>query len=334
MFRKTITILSIDGGGTRGLIPALLLREFEERMGKKPHNWPDLFDLMAGSSTGGLISLGLACPGDKPPIPKYAANDLVDVYQNRGKEIFPVGSFKTLRTMGQAFTEKYDDKGFKKLLQEYFGESTLDECLTSLLITSYDVNRGKPHFFKYQKGKPHSNMNFRLSDIARATCSAPTYFEPAEISPIEEQNRKYCLVDGGLVANNPAQCAYTEARKLYPRAKKFIILSLGTGENPRRYSCKDMKHWGYLDWVSPTKDVPLMSEVSRAQSAAVDHMLGQTPGVTYHRLEVPLVRGIDMDDARSASLKVLEEGVKDFIETSGPRIEAAMRDILKARRKK
>ncbi len=330
---RTVRILSVDGGGVRGLIPALLLKELEQRLtrGNRVPVFSSLFDLMAGTSTGGLIVLGLACPGEsrrKGRTPLYAPSDLVSFYLNHSADIFPVGRFKALRTVAQAFNEKYDAQGYQVLLNENFKARTLKECLTPLLVTSYDINRGLPHFFKYRRGRQgRDDLNFRLADVARATSAAPTYFEPAEVHSLEPDVRRFCLVDGSMVANNPALCAYTEARKLFPGARRFVIVSLGTGLNQRRFTYEDVRHWGYLDWVNPVKDVPLFSELSRGQSASVDHMLFRTPGVSYHRLEVPLLKGVDMDDARPESLAELTHAVDIYLERAQDLLEAVVRDL-------
>lgn len=330
---RTVRILSVDGGGVRGLIPALLLKELEKRLSRHGNSRPfsSLFDLMAGTSAGGLIVLGLACPGEnrgRSPLPRFSPADLVSFYRDRGAEIFPFKRFNSLRLVSQAFGEKYDAQGYQALLDETFGQRSLKDCLTPLLITAYDINRGMPYFFKYRRGRRgREDLNFRLADVARATSAAPTYFEPADIRSLGPECRRFCLVDGSLVANNPALCAYTEARKLFPGARRFVIVSLGTGVSPRRYTYEDVRHWGYLDWVNPAKDVPLISELSRGHSVSVDHMLFRTPRVRYHRLEVPLSRGIDMDDARPSSADLLTEAVNHYIEEAQDLLEAVARDL-------
>ena len=333
MLGRTVRILSVDGGGVRGIIPALILEELERRLtrrGKVPV-FSRLFDLMVGTSTGGLIVLGLSCPGERAGrriLPRYRPEDLTRFYRDRGADIFPFRRFNALRTMSQAFTDKYDYRGYEELLRETFGESTLRDSLCPLLVTSYDINRGLPHLFKHRPGGRYwEDLNFSMAQAARATSAAPTFFEPAVVESLGPEVRRFYLVDGSMVANNPALIAYSEARKLYPGALRYVILSLGTGLLPRRFSYPDIRRWGYLDWVSPSKDVPLLSEYSQGQSAAVEHMLNRMPRVSFHRLNVPLHQGSDMDDARPESLDLLSQATEEFLQISEPLLDAAVRDL-------
>ena len=126
------------------------------------------------------------------------------------------------------------------------------------------------NYIQYIKGKDFPD--FYMKDVARASSAAPTYFMPAYVSPIGSE-KKYSFVDGGVFANNPAMCAYIEAKKIYPNARKFIILSLGTGVGTRKYSHKQVKDWGYIDWVYPGNGAPLSTMMSRGQCGCVNHQL-------------------------------------------------------------
>jgi patatin-like phospholipase/acyl hydrolase len=135
-------ILSIDGGGIRGLIPALVLAEIETRTGKAV---ADCFDLIAGTSTGGILALGIA-RDDGSGRPRYAAKDLAGIYQTRGKEIFSRSLWKGAVSLGGLADELYSHKGLDAVLDEYFGNEPLGAALTHTLIPSYDIQNRQPVF--------------------------------------------------------------------------------------------------------------------------------------------------------------------------------------------
>lgn len=328
--RRPVFILSIDGGGIRGIIPALVLRHMEKRLSEKKSWKPvfKLFDLIAGTSTGGLLALGLSAPKKDPSgaftrEPMYMVEDIVKIYEKRGIEIFPRWIFNNLRGLKQAFYEKYDAGDIEKVLDETFRDTTLNEALTNLLITSYDTEAQRPLFFKHRpdRGDWKEDLNFYMKDVARATSAAPTYFQPAQISPVGSDNKKFCLIDGGVFANNPAMAAYIEARKIFPKCRDFFLLSLGTGYSSQSFGYDKMRKWGYLDWIRPSLGTPLFSLMSRGQSECVNHELTKLPGVTFLRIDGLLEEASDlMDDASPKNIGLL----KDFSEKLIKRFEGEL----------
>ena len=131
-----IKVLSIDGGGIRGIIPAILLDAFEQRSGKKPH---EAFDLIAGTSTGGIITVGIgtACHGDKP----YAPQELLDLYVQNGETIFRKSLFGELKELA---APKYSPDGLEGVLEKFFGDAEFNTALTPLLVSSYDLQGQVP----------------------------------------------------------------------------------------------------------------------------------------------------------------------------------------------
>ncbi len=318
------TILSIDGGGIRGIIPARVLVEIGRRLTrcKKERPFHELFDLVAGTSTGGLLALALCAPGTDSEgrstgVPRTSPDEILSIYVNRGGEIFPRTRFNRLRSLKQAFYEKYDSGPFEAILRDVFGGVTLKQALTSLLVTAYDTEARAPLFFKNRPSSPDWNTDpdFLMRDVARATSAAPTYFEPARIGQVPDTGKRYTLVDGGVFANNPAMCAYMEARKLFPREKRFFILSLGTGSTDRPFPYEQIRKWGYVDWVNPAFGVPLSSVMMDGQGDCVDHLLTRLPGVTYLRINGPLDEGLDlMDDASPEKIEGLARFAESLIE--------------------
>lgn len=364
---RTVRILSIDGGGIRGLIPALVLRELRDRLRAKgrSRSFAEHFDLIAGTSAGALVALGLVLPkartssddhgegeganreaGDEdcsgteegnPPAridygrkPALEIDDIIDLYVNRGKEIFPRHRFNSLRTVVQAFADKYESSGLETVLRDVFSDATIRDALTNVLITSYDTERMEPFFFKKRPRRRawQSDLNFYMRDAARASSAAPTYFEPALVSPLPGNNKSYCLVDGGVFANNPAMCAYVEARKIFPRAKRYVLVSLSTGRSMSSFPYEEVRSWGFLEWIRPSNGTPLATIMGSGQSECVNHQLDKLPGVEFYRIEGELLPGRDeIDDASEENIRSLTLIAERMIHNNGEKLDRICEEI-------
>lgn len=299
---KQIRVLSIDGGGIRGIIPAMLLAEIEKRTKKRISQ---LFDLIAGTSTGGILALGLTKP-DKNGNPEYTATDMVDLYEKEGPNIFSRSVWHRIRALGNLVEEKYPATGINKVLKAYFGSARLRNVLTDVLITSYAIERRIPFFFKSSKAKTSpEKRDFLMRDVARATSAAPTYFEPLKLD-IDDSDY-YALIDGGVFANNPGLCSYVEAKTLFPEADDFLVVSLGTGELTRRLPYDDVKGWGLAHWAQPLINV-VFDGVSDTVDYQLEQLLSDKEGLKqYYRFQVRLDEGNDdLDDAGATNLRVLK----------------------------
>ena len=218
-----VRILSIDGGGIRGIIPAMVLAEIERRA-RQPI--AKLFDLIAGTSTGGIIALGLTIP-KCPGAPLYSAQRFVELYEHQGARIFSRSLLRALFAVDNLTWKKYSSGGVEQVLEEYFGESRLRDAVTDVLVTSYEIERRFPFFFKSSNARRRADYDFRARDVARATSAAPSYFEPMKL-PSGTNSDYYTLIDGGVFANNPAACALVEARATLEDSD-YLVVSLGTG---------------------------------------------------------------------------------------------------------
>lgn len=209
---KKLRILSIDGGGIRGILPGTILTYLEKQIQKKTGNEKatigEYFDLIAGTSTGGILSLIYLCPDEKGNY-MFGAEEALSIYLDQGDEIFDVSLWKKIRSLDGNLDEKYDAAELERALLEYFGERKLSQALKPCLITSYDIRNRKAHFFTSIEAKSTVH-DYYLRDVALATSAAPTYFEPVRIKSINGAPHE--LIDGGVFANNPALCAYAEAR--------------------------------------------------------------------------------------------------------------------------
>jgi patatin-like phospholipase/acyl hydrolase len=300
-----IRVLSIDGGGIKGIIPATVLAYIEQKAGQPISA---LFDLIAGTSTGGIIALGLTKP-NPDGTPAYTAEEGVALYLQEGPNIFSQPWYRKLPGW-RLIEERYPSGPIEEVLLKYFGETRLKEALTDVIITSYDIDGRGPHFFKsrHAKDPARPNDDFLMRDAARATSAAPTYFEPTTITTVTGDPAYLALIDGGVYAINPAMCAYTEARHIYPPGTDVLLVSLGTGEctNPLPYDV--VKGWGEASWARPILDVAF-----DGNSDTVDFQLRQllppNAGLPrYYRFQTKLVGASDsMDDASEENLQALQD---------------------------
>jgi patatin-like phospholipase/acyl hydrolase len=295
-----VKILSIDGGGIRGLIPAMVLAKIEE-MTSKPIC--KLFNFISGTSTGGIIALCLTKPSNNnKDIPEYSAQDIVNLYVENGKKIFSSNILHKIISFNGLFDEKYSSGGIESLLKKYLGTSRLSDCLTNVLIPSYEIGLRRPFFFKnwHAKSKDDKKNNFYMWQVARATSAAPTYFEPFKLE-IDNDN-SYCFIDGGVFANNPAMCAFADAKVIYKDIEDILIVSLGTGEFTRSIPYDKAKDWGLAKWAKPILDT-----IFDGESDTVDYQLRQLlKRNNYYRIQASLEK-LGKDEIDDASDKNINE---------------------------
>ena len=307
-----IRVLAIDGGGIRGIIPAMIMDEIEKRTGKPIAK---LFHLIAGTSTGGILALGLTRPDPRnQDSPKYTAKEAIGLYDNDGARIFSRSVWHRIHSRFGLADEKYPAKGIEAVLDEYLGDARISDALTDVLITSYEIEQRFPFFFRSSKARQDPTYDFPMVKAARATSAAPTYFEPLKLET-EETVDYYALIDGGVYANNPAMCAYVEAKTTYAEAKPedFLLVSLGTGQLTRPLLYKEVKDWGLIEWAQP-----ILNVVFDGVSDTVDYQLRQLLAPErYYRFQVRLDDGNDdMDDASRTNTRALKLLAQEMIHKS------------------
>ncbi len=295
------TILSIDGGGIRGIIPARIVAEIEQRTGRAA---ADLFDLIAGTSTGGIIALALAMPEENSRKPKYTGAELVNLYEKYGEKIFSRSLWHTIKSVGGLNGPKYEPDGIESVLSEYFGDVRLRDVLTRVLVTSYNTAGPAPAFFKSWRTKTDKNFNYRLREIARATSAAPTFFPPLDVPDLALGKPDMCLIDGGVFANNPAMCAWAEVPQLFQDVNEFIVVSIGTGNDEDKVSYTDAKGWGLARWARPLVKI-LFDGVSDTVHYQMQQRLGAQMGRKYYRFQGDLGDRTAMDNASQENIQGL-----------------------------
>ncbi|WP_193197351.1 patatin-like phospholipase family protein [Nostoc sp. MG11] len=321
-------ILSIDGGGIRGIIPALILAEIEKRT-QKPIS--SLFDLIAGTSTGGILALGLTKPhldlnvSDGSPIAEYSAEQLAELYVEYGAEIFYEPFLEhMLGPLEDMFAQpKYASDGREEIMRKYFGNAPLEKNLKEVFVTSYDIEQRIPIFFtnKIEKQQTESkkfrklSVGFTLTDAAMATSATPTYFPPYRVATSHNPNGFYTLVDGGLIANNPANLAIMEA-KISKQEKRpvlhtddMLVVSLGTGSLTSVYTYNEVKNWGLLQWGRPLLNI-VMDGGSEVVAGELERLF--EPGDkeikgSYYRFQTFLTGDLEaIDNVKSENIRHLK----------------------------
>lgn len=255
-------ILSLDGGGLKGIFTASFLAYIEEHTGKRI---VDHFDLLAGTSTGGIIAISLGLG--------FSPKQILEFYLKEGKKIFPAQNllFRILYGIKHCFIRKYHSENLKKILQkpEYFGDIPLGKSNKRLIIPSFDSVRGDVYIYKTAH-HPRLKCDYKVPawQVAVATASAPTYF-PAFIN--DDGIR---LIDGGIWANNPLMIALSEALG-YLRQKPdgVSILSIGTTQNIVTSNIFQ-KQGGILSWGKKAIEFMMYGQSISANNQAF-HILGK-----------------------------------------------------------
>ncbi|GLJ39137.1 hypothetical protein SUGI_0797670 [Cryptomeria japonica] len=271
-----VTILSIDGGGIRGIIPATILQFLEAELQKLDGpgvRIADYFDVVAGTSTGGLVTAMLTAP-NKEKRPLFAAKDVTQDILVRWQSF-----------LGNTIGPKYDGRYLHNLVRNLVGDIRMDKLLTNVVILTYDTKLQQPIIFSSFEAKHDISKDAYLSDVCIGTLAAPTYL-PAHYFETKDSfgnTREFNLIDGGVAANNPTLIAVNEVTKeslMHPEdwvalskakdKRKILVLSLGTGYQTASYKATDVAKWGSLGWVDQKNAVPLVDTFMQSSSDMVD----------------------------------------------------------------
>ena len=260
----TYHVLALSGGGYRGLYTATVLAELEKQLGRPIASH---FDLICGTSVGGILGLGLAA--------EIPAHELKMLFEKEGKRIFGSRSFFR-RLSGGWLKAKHDSRGLQEILTERFQNTTIGNLKHRVLIPAVNYTTGKGQFFKTPH---HQNFEFdhqmKIVDVALATSAAPVYFPLA-------RNDRGVFADGGLVGNAPGLFGLHEVRTfIAPNSEAQIrVLAIGTmtvGTTIRGGACLDQ---GICQWRERLFDL-----VISAQESSTDYMLKQSLGVNYYQID-------------------------------------------------
>ncbi|KAG6554565.1 hypothetical protein Mapa_003944 [Marchantia paleacea] len=296
--RRRVTILSMDGGGMRGLIAARILAHLESLLKSKTGEEVKLceyFDFLAGTSTGAILTTMINTP-DENGQPLFTAQQCCQFYSRNGKNIFRPRWYDPFHgKMRQFYRPKYSAKRFERLLKSYLIRGgkvlTMRDTIRPFLVTSFDISQATPHIFVRQAAMKDESRNFRLWEVCRGTAAAPTYFKPAEISSTDG-SFSGVLIDGGAIQNNPSLVAMTHVlgnNEEFPEASglpDLLILSLGAGQLDEKHESKVARKWGLTGWVRP-----LLNIMMDGSSDTIDYQLaasfaGHSCSENYLRIQL------------------------------------------------
>ena len=273
--KKTKLVLSFDGGGVRAIAAVVFLKQLEVASGKKIF---DIFDFFIGTSAGGINALNLAgLEATSLELEEFWSKE--NLAKTMTKSFWDNASFLQTKP-------KYDGKGKRKLLLEYFHDKSLGEAKKPVAVLAYDVENRKPRLLS-----SYDSPGIKMVSAASATSAAPIYYSTQEIDD------GTWLIDGGIVANNPSLIGYSEARKIFPGCK-IKVLSIGTGLNRRKINGPSSAKWGALNWfrhdiLGIMLESSMFDEIARDLMAKDYLRINSSTGLVNRR----------MDDTSDANLE-------------------------------
>ena len=304
--KKQINILSLDGGGVKSITSLKIVEYIENKTGKKI---TDLFDVVDGTSSGGILALYLTMPeSENSKVSKYKASDIIKLFESDSRRIFkprPI-SMVVPTCVLQAFMPAYETKNPEDVFFERFKNTRLSNSVVDTIILSFSPENARPFLFNSNDKLTNDTL---IKDVAVSTVSAPFYF-----SPMKYEN-KACpdvktLIDGGLITKNPSLLTYLQLKKLYPNAE-INIVSIGAGiQNKDYYNYKTMKTWGFAKLVVPTLTFMLDGGTNTVDEY-MKQLIDNNGKDHYYRFQIPLNSKVDgsnnrMDDPSEKNLAILK----------------------------
>lgn len=329
--QKTVRVLSLDGGGIKSIITLKILDYVETKTGKRT---TELFDLISGTSSGGLVSLYFSIPDENNPSKsKYSAAEIIKLVEEDSQTIFKPRPLT--RVVGQStvqlFKPAYPLKNIDSAMKSRFKDLKLSDAPGNTLIISFDTQVTKPFCFKTYDKKVNSAF---MREAGMATSISPFYFDP--ILYKDNENREHTLIDGGLAAKNPAMYAYTEAKLLYPNSK-IMLVSLGAGyQQKERYSYNRMKGWGFVRFILPTI-VFMLDGTANANAEYIEKLTSYDKDDSYIRLQPVYNKRYDKfnnrpDDASQKNMENLNRIADQYIQDHRKELDELVKMIQESQK--
>ncbi|KAJ8500689.1 hypothetical protein OPV22_011241 [Ensete ventricosum] len=264
----------------------------EQKLDGEDARLADYFDVISGTSTGGLMTAMLSAPNEKNR-PLFAAKDVLSFYMDHSPKIFPQprGAIaRVVQSIRPLLGPKYSGEYLHHIIKEKLGSLKLHQALTNVVIPTFDIKQLQPTIFSSYKAKDDELMDAQLSDVCISTSAAPTYLPAHHFTTKNHKGEvlEFNLIDGGIAANNPALIALGEVRKevfrrdpeifkstKYIDCSKLLVLSLGTGipKNEKKYNAKTAKNWSIFGWLINGGSNPLIDAFTHASSDMVDILI-------------------------------------------------------------
>ena len=306
------TIISVDGGGIKGIVAITILQAIQNKLPKPIHEYTDC---IAGTSTGGLIACGLTIPG-KQGKPKYSTNDVVEVYQTMGPIVFSSSFWHKIKTLWGLIGPKFPLDGLEEVAEKYYGKTKLKEALTQVIITTYDLATRCPVIF--DSSDPELN-DISMKDATMGTSSVPTVFPSVK-------SGEYNLIDGGIFAVSPALSALSVCKKKYPN-ESFLVISIGNGDHDKLLPHKKTSDWGLLQWASPAIGV-----VIDGIGDSIDQQtrIFSTSGHGhYYRLQFKIPEELSaMDNPSEEKVTALREKALQWVQNNDEQINEVCQKLI------
>jgi patatin-like phospholipase/acyl hydrolase len=284
---RSYRILSIDGGGIKGILPLMWLVELEKQVGPLK----DHFDLMAGTSVGSIITCGLAMG--------MSAREILCLFEKDIKKAFPPLWKRWHHKLFNPLGSVYPASGINDLLTDVFGDTKFGDLENHMMSVSYDLTYGTPAIFC-----SHNHSDLYVKDICRASAAAPVFFPPHTFD-----GKTY--IDGAIVANNPAAfCLPVYLQKRVDKTSRPFIVSMGTGSPNYDYTPEELENWSQIDWLSN-----ILRIVFDGTSDAHDHILATNQKIEhYYRFQRPLtISSGAIDDISSTNIENLKTEAQMYL---------------------
>ncbi len=325
--QKLYRILTIDGGGVKGILSGQILVALEAKLNNlyekkfgapraKPVRVAEYFDFVAGTSTGGILTCLLLHSNQPKPqgaldkqlcIPDRTATDAVKLYVEHCQQIFTKSIWSKIPFLNGIFGPKFKIGGYEKLLKTYFKSDKMSDLTRPCLIASYDIEVRRAVFFTQGDAIRSHDFDYPLTQVIRATSAAPTYFPPEKVKSPNIKNQPIYAIDGGVFANNPSMCAFVEAIKMNvgkTNFDNFYIVSLGLATKQDSYDFKKAIGWGLIKWIQPIISI-MMSGVSETVDYQLRKIYGAIGKPDYYTRIVP-----DLGEASTSIELTTHENIK------------------------
>jgi patatin-like phospholipase/acyl hydrolase len=318
---KIVRLLSIDGGGIRGIIVTRILAELEnilrDKLGKSDAYLMDYIDLIVGTSTGAILGGILSCPGRNSITEryKYDATAALKFYKACGPQIFSTSYRSWISSTAGWTGPKYSPDPLESVLSEHAGELRLSQLRKKCIFTAWDLPTGIPLIMtnldeiKRDTLPTDNTHDFYLKHALRASSAAPTYFPPVSLS---YGTRRYELIDGGVYANTPTQIGLMELRARGYNVDNVKILSMGCGDRVLAY--KDATSWGKLQWSGPIIDILVQGNQEIVHHELLHQYAASKDPKNYMRINPPIISGSnELDDITPKNMEALIEDAETYI---------------------
>ncbi|MEG0529175.1 MAG: patatin-like phospholipase family protein [Bacilli bacterium] len=343
---KKIILLSLDGGGIRGIISCIILKYIEDKLKEQDcedAKIGDYVDFIAGTSTGALIASLLLLPSDEhPKKAKHSITDALNIYLGEGKNIFSKTFWTILNNPLAVFKDNFSTMVLESQLEIVFKDAELKNLIRPCALIAYDTEHQKPKIFNSIDGiSPF--RNFYIKDVCRASSAAPTYFEPAKIKSFAEQ--EFSCIDGGVFANNPTFCGFIESQKINfnkyfkddlkfdgtAPLQEFITISIGNGSRAKSYKHNELTGISKSKWVDPLVDIFISTGVNMIdmEMKSMYSLLKPKYQHNYYRFnpEIP-ESSIDLGNVSNTNIKTLIDVANDYVAKNKEYLDEVVQKLI------